>query len=72
MQMLPKDYQQTSLMVSESETEEEILFESSHKMLNNDMRKGGKNLSVKNGKIITGEDKVGTNQSSNSGNNNAD
>jgi len=26
-QMLPQDYQQTSLMVSESETEEEILFE---------------------------------------------
>ena len=27
--MLPRDYQQTSLMVSESETEEELIFESS-------------------------------------------
>ncbi len=69
MQMLPKDYQQTSLMVSESETEEEILFDSSRKILNNDTRKGGKN--VKNGKIITGDDKIG-NQSSRSGNNNTD
>ena len=32
LQMLPRDgFQQTSLMVSESETEEEILFESSKK-----------------------------------------
>ncbi len=74
MQMLPKDYQQTSLMVSESETEEEILFESSRKILNNDTRKGGKN--VKNAKILTGDGKVGDgkvgNQSSRSGNNNTD
>ena len=65
--MLPKDYEQTSLMVSESETEEEILFESSRKMLNNDTRKGSKN-NLKNGKILTGEDKVG-NQGSRSTNN---
>ena len=31
LQMLPRDYQQTSLMVSDSETEEEILFQSPSK-----------------------------------------
>ncbi len=28
-QMIPRDYQQASLMVSESETEEELIFDSS-------------------------------------------
>ncbi len=71
MQMLPRDYKQTSLMVSESETEEEILFESPRKILNNDTKKGGKN--VKNGKILTGEDKIGNQgRTSRSGNNNTD
>lgn len=67
MQMLPKEYKQTSLMVSESETEEEILFESSRK-LNNDTKKGGKNNQVKNGKILTGQEKFG-NQEPRSSNN---
>jgi len=71
MQMLPKDYKQTSLMVSESETEEEILFETPRK-LNNDTKKSNKlHSQVRNGKIITSEGKRG-NQSSNSHNENTE
>ena len=47
--MLPRDgfgYQQTSLMVSESETEEEILFESSQKE-----NGGGSRSSTRNGTV---------------------
>ena len=68
IQMLPRDYKKTSLMVSESDTEEEILFESPRKTLNNDTGKGTKNnksSKVRNGKIITGEDKVGNQSLSN-------
>ena len=51
-QMLPRDFQQTSLMVSESETEEELIFESTQ----NHKSGGDANVSVRtNHKVPNGK-----------------
>ena len=67
-QMLPRDYQQTSLMVSESETEEELIFDSTkdrYGSKNGDMQLSGvqfrTNQRLSNGKAPS----AGTDQQSN-------
>lgn len=53
-QMLPEGYQQTSLMVSETDTEEEILFESKDEY-------GNPKTSTKNGTVSLGNVQIRTN-----------